>query len=146
MPRPILLLPILLTAMASGCGWFVGNYEIDSIYSYSLEISNASQEEIELATISGSADAKATFGIFGEPLPPGSKQRWPIAYDEYEDILAGRFILEGRCGSSDNELMNGIALKDHIVQQADQGLVSVSIPSCELWDAGRIDLPPATVN
>lgn len=130
--RRSLLLLILLAVVSSGCYWdWDGDRQINIILPRVVELKNTSQDDIDLTTVSSSPDAKATFFLMGGPMPPGSKRSWRIGLDEYDDILSGRFVLDGRCGDKEKWGKQGTALKQHMIEQDDRGKVTIVIPACD---------------
>ena len=127
-PAPLAAVCLLALAVA-GCD-FDGDRQADIAYPRVVELKNASPERIDLTALSSAPDAKATFFLEGEPLPPGATQSWRIRLDAYEDILSGRFVLDGTCGGTAGWALAGEALKPNIVEQADQGKVIVAVPAC----------------
>ncbi|TQV68249.1 hypothetical protein FKG94_23410 [Exilibacterium tricleocarpae] len=132
MPRSLwspALLAVVFVLAVSACD-FDGGRQAEIAYPRIVELKNASPDRIDLTAFSSAPDAKATFFLEGVRLSPGAAQNWRIRLDAYEDILTGRFVLDGTCGDTTGWQLAGELLKSHIVEQADQGKVVVTVPAC----------------
>ena len=128
MPRLLPLL-IFLSVFSPGCG-SDRDAPLEVAFPRVVEIENGSQDRIDLRALSNTPDAKATFLLIGGVMAPGGKRSWRIDRDGYDDILSGRFVLDGACGDIEPWQLPGTALIPHMTRQDDQGKVIIAIPAC----------------
>jgi hypothetical protein len=65
-----------------------------------VEISNETSERLAIEQLYSTPGATATFlQVETEVIEPGEVATLRMSEAEYEDMRAGRFVMEGRCGS-----------------------------------------------
>ena len=120
---------LAVSALVVGCD-FDGAYLRDLQEPAVLVIRNNTDVDVELSSVYSDPDATATFVFPATRVLSSSEKTFRVREVDYEVLQAGKFVVEGRCGSAPTWRRLGTDFPRQAIRNAAEWKLTLSIATC----------------